>query len=140
MKSRNIMPLSSCVLIILILSSCGKSTDGITAIGTWGGNELLTFQKIADGAGTKLKFETTRDLDALLAAKIKSGNLPDIAVLPRNTPLVLPLGPVQEPEKLPDLLSTPGTRSSSASARRRSLCTARGGFCSCCWRSIGSSK
>lgn len=56
--------------------------DAITVTGTWGGNELETFMKIADAAGVKVSFNTTRDLNAVLAAGVKAKTLPDIAILP----------------------------------------------------------
>jgi alpha-glucoside transport system substrate-binding protein len=60
----------------------GAATPAISATGTWGGNELATFQKICNAAGVKVNFNTTRDLNAVLATAVKAKNLPDIAILP----------------------------------------------------------
>jgi alpha-glucoside transport system substrate-binding protein len=54
----------------------------ITVTGTWGGNELATFQKICKAAGVKVNFNTTRDLNAVLATAVKAKTLPDMAILP----------------------------------------------------------
>jgi alpha-glucoside transport system substrate-binding protein len=54
----------------------------ITVTGTWGGSELATFQKICKAAGVKVNFNTTRDLNAVLATAVKAKTLPDIAILP----------------------------------------------------------
>jgi alpha-glucoside transport system substrate-binding protein len=58
------------------------ATPVISATGTWGGNELATFQKICRAAGVKVNFNTTRDLNAVLATAVKAKTLPDIAILP----------------------------------------------------------
>ncbi len=59
---------------------CGYPEISVT--GTWGGNELATFMKIAKAARVKVNFNTTRDLNAVLATGVKAKTLPDIAVLP----------------------------------------------------------
>jgi alpha-glucoside transport system substrate-binding protein len=60
----------------------GAATPVISATGTWGGNELATFRKICSAAGVKVKFTTTRDLNAVLATAVKARTLPDVAILP----------------------------------------------------------
>lgn len=75
--------LSFTVLIVLIQAAFGE----ISGIGTWAGSELDTFQKICKAAGVKLNWESTRDLNALLATKMQANNLPDIAVLPNPAKL-----------------------------------------------------
>lgn len=72
------------LLLGLLLVSQGVSgrTSVVTVTGTWGGNELDTFMKICRGAGVTVKFNTTRDLNAVLATAIQANNLPDIAILP----------------------------------------------------------
>ncbi|MGD8400231.1 MAG: ABC transporter substrate-binding protein, partial [Bacillota bacterium] len=54
----------------------------ISVTGTWGGNELAIFEKICRAAGVKVNFNTTRDLNAVLATAVKAKTLPDIAILP----------------------------------------------------------
>lgn len=58
------------------------ATSTISITGTWGGSELETFMKICDAAGVKVSFNTTRDLNAVLATAVKAKTLPDIAILP----------------------------------------------------------
>lgn len=60
----------------------GATTPAISVTGTWGGNELATFRKICNAAGVKVNFNTTRDLNAVLATAVKAKTLPDIAILP----------------------------------------------------------
>lgn len=70
-------------MVVVLLSQCAFSESAaINVTGTWGGNELETFMKIADAAGVKVNFNTTRDLNAVLAAGVKAKTLPDIAILP----------------------------------------------------------
>lgn len=76
-------------LLVLVLLGMLWITPGvfgenptITITGTWGGSELETFMKIADAAGVKVTFNTTRDLNAVLATAVKAKTLPDIAILP----------------------------------------------------------
>ncbi|HBE76291.1 MAG TPA: ABC transporter substrate-binding protein [Firmicutes bacterium] len=68
-------------VIFLVQSAFGDSS-AVSITGTWGGSELATFMKIADAAGVKVTFNTTRDLNAVLATAVKAKTLPDIAILP----------------------------------------------------------
>ncbi len=86
MKIAKILTLTI-VSALLFLSGCQAGKNTITVIGTWGGSELETFKKMAEGSGYKIRFETTRDLDAVLAARGKAGNLPDIGILPNPSKL-----------------------------------------------------
>jgi alpha-glucoside transport system substrate-binding protein len=72
------------VLIGIIYPTPNAFCDStaISVTGTWGGSELATFKKICDAAGVKVNFNTTRDLNAVLATAVKAKNLPDIAILP----------------------------------------------------------
>jgi alpha-glucoside transport system substrate-binding protein len=58
----------------------------VTALGTWGGNELDNFREVVfpftDETGIGLAFEGTRDLAAVLVTRIQAGNPPDLAILP----------------------------------------------------------
>lgn len=85
MKSKKICgSLLMVMLIAIVLMSqiaFGK-TAALSVTGTWGGNELDTFMKICDAAGVKVNFNTTRDLNAVLATAVKAKTLPDIAILP----------------------------------------------------------
>jgi len=72
------------VLIGLVCLSPGAfgQTSAISVTGTWGGSELDTFMKICQAAGVEVNFNTTRDLDAVLATAVQANTLPDIAILP----------------------------------------------------------
>ena len=70
------------LVIVLLAQSAFCEPAAISVTGTWGGNELATFTKIAEAAGVKVNFNTTRDLNAVLATAVKAKTLPDIAILP----------------------------------------------------------
>ena len=75
-------------ILMIFLSSCGTKSDAVSIIGTWGGTELENFKKICASAGVKIKFETTRDLNSLLETRLRSENVPDIAILPNPAKLL----------------------------------------------------
>ncbi len=85
MKRKKIL---GCLFVLVLLGMLWMtpgafgSNPTITITGTWGGSELDTFMKIADAAGVKVTFNTTRDLNAVLATAVKAKTLPDIAILP----------------------------------------------------------
>lgn len=58
----------------------------VTVIGTWGGDELTSFQEavfpFTENTGIGMAFEGTRDLAAVLTTRVQAGNPPDIAILP----------------------------------------------------------
>jgi len=58
----------------------------VTVIGTWGGDELASFQEavfpFTDETGIGMAFEGTRDLAAVLTVRVEAGNPPDLAILP----------------------------------------------------------
>ncbi len=64
----------------------GAIGGSINVIGAWGGSELEAFQAVFEPfgqrTGIELNFETTRDLDAIITARVEGGNPPDIAILP----------------------------------------------------------
>jgi alpha-glucoside transport system substrate-binding protein len=81
----------------VVLASCasqgGTPSDGgapeigsVSVMGVWGGTELSSFQKVVEGwtkeTGGQMKFEGTRDLSAILRARLAGGDPPDIAILP----------------------------------------------------------
>jgi alpha-glucoside transport system substrate-binding protein len=68
--------------MICLIPNAFCDSAAISVTGTWGGSELATFKKICDAAGVKVNFNTTRDLNAVLATAVKAKNLPDIAILP----------------------------------------------------------
>lgn len=68
--------------MLLLSQFAFGETAAISVTGTWGGSELETFMKICDAANLKVNFNTTRDLNAVLATAVKAKNLPDIAILP----------------------------------------------------------
>lgn len=72
------------VIFIFTISGCNKDNtpNNVSILGTWGGTELNNFLDVCKLSGVKVKFETTRDLDAILSTRIEANNLPDIAILP----------------------------------------------------------
>jgi len=76
------------IILILFTISCSKTDKNeIHIIGTWGGSELNNFLEICNASGVKVKFETTRDLDALITTRIEANNTPDLAILPNPAKL-----------------------------------------------------
>ncbi len=81
-KLRSGLLLATLIVVVLMAQCVFGEAAAISVTGTWGGSELDTFMKIADAAGVKVTFNTTRDLNAVLAAGVKAKTLPDIAILP----------------------------------------------------------
>jgi alpha-glucoside transport system substrate-binding protein len=67
-------------------STSGGPVGSVSVLGLWGGGELEGFQAVAAGweqaSGGQLEFEGTRDLSAILRARVSGNNPPDIAILP----------------------------------------------------------
>ncbi|HSK47087.1 MAG TPA: ABC transporter substrate-binding protein, partial [Coriobacteriia bacterium] len=65
----------------------------VSVMGVWGGTELESFREVATGwqdeSGGTMEFEGTRDLSAILRARVQGGNPPDVAILP-NPALIQP--------------------------------------------------
>lgn len=85
--NRNFMISRLFVAILLLGLFLGSQvvsgeTPAISVTGTWGGNELATFMKICQTAGVEVRFNTTRDLNAVLSTAVQANTLPDIAILP----------------------------------------------------------
>ncbi len=95
------------VIVGLVLASCAggeetTTTEGETTtsgettstealgstsvMGVWGESELEAFRTVASGweqsTGGTMEFEGTRDLSAILRARVSGGNPPDLAILP----------------------------------------------------------
>jgi alpha-glucoside transport system substrate-binding protein len=65
----------------------GKQLGGsVSVLGTWGGSEQESFlamvKPFEDATGTKVEYEGTRDLNAVLTTRVQGGNPPDLAGLP----------------------------------------------------------
>src|SRR5712692_1834922 len=65
----------------------GQKMGGtVTVLGVWGGSELESFlamvKPFEQRTGIKVQFEGTRDLNAVLTARVLGGNPPDVAALP----------------------------------------------------------
>ncbi len=89
------------VLVMALVPGCngdgGGEGDGdgamgtVTVMGVWGGAELEAFMEVASGweeeTGGTVEFESTRDLSAILTARVSGGNPPDIAILPNPAEL-----------------------------------------------------
>lgn len=77
------------LLILLPLSSIPAQKERMGSVhimGLWGGEELNAFREVATGwekrTGGRVEFEGTRDITAVLRARVMGGNPPDLAVLP----------------------------------------------------------
>jgi alpha-glucoside transport system substrate-binding protein len=81
------------VSMMLAGTGCGEEAapeeaapSVVTVIGTWGGDELTSFQEavfpFTEDTGIGMAFEGTRDLAAVLTTRVQAGNPPDIAILP----------------------------------------------------------
>ena len=101
MKRQWRLALLVAVLAIALLAnvSCAEKDDGdnggstggdeigaVTVMGVWGGTEVEAFNKVVAGwqaeTGGTVEFEATRDLSAILRARVSGGNPPDLAILP----------------------------------------------------------
>jgi alpha-glucoside transport system substrate-binding protein len=64
----------------------------VVVMGVWGGGELESFQAVAAGweqeTGGTMEFEGTRDLTAILRARVSGNNPPDMAILPNPALMV----------------------------------------------------
>lgn len=58
----------------------------VSVIGSWGGSEQESFlamvKPFEDQTGTKVQYEGSRDLNAILQTRVQAGNPPDLAGLP----------------------------------------------------------
>jgi alpha-glucoside transport system substrate-binding protein len=77
------------LLILLPLSSLSAQKERMGSLhimGLWGGEELNAFREVAAGwekrTGGRVEFEGTRDITAVLRARVMGGNPPDLAILP----------------------------------------------------------
>ena len=63
-----------------------KIGGAVSVLATWGGDEQASFLAMVkpweDQSGAKVNYEGTRDLNAVLATRVKAGNPPDLAGLP----------------------------------------------------------
>jgi alpha-glucoside transport system substrate-binding protein len=79
-----------CTLVLVACARPGPSGNGrggaVSVLGVWGGTELDSFRAMVKPfearTGIAVQYEGTRDLDAVLTARVQGGNPPDLAVLP----------------------------------------------------------
>jgi alpha-glucoside transport system substrate-binding protein len=61
-------------------------SGSVEVLGEWGGEELASFQAMVapwqQSTGYNMSFTGTRDLIAILLARVQAGNPPDVAILP----------------------------------------------------------
>ena len=64
----------------------GKIGGKVSVLATWGGSEQASFMAMIkpfeDQTGVEVDYEGTRDLNAVLTARVQGGNPPDLAGLP----------------------------------------------------------
>jgi alpha-glucoside transport system substrate-binding protein len=67
-------------------TTVAKIGGSVTVLGTWGGDEQASFlamvKPFEDQTGVKVNYEGTRDLNAVLTARVQGGNPPELAGLP----------------------------------------------------------
>jgi alpha-glucoside transport system substrate-binding protein len=87
-KAGNLLALA--MLAVLTVVACGGSTTAgkgsVHVLAVWSGSEQESFLAVVAPfeaqTGIKVQFESTRDVDAILATRIQAGNPPEIASLP----------------------------------------------------------
>lgn len=125
---RLILPILLLMLALVVTASCTNqggqnggtgsrdetSTGGgdaeigdVTVMGVWGGTEIEAFNEVVAGwqdeTGGTVQFEGTRDLSAILRARVSGGNPPDIAILP-NPALLQEFAAAGQLKPLDDML------------------------------------
>lgn len=91
MKRRFVLMVLALLLASMVFAAGGRegTADGstISVLAVWGDQEAEVFtRQIAAEyerrTGIKVQFEGTRDMNAILTARVQAGNPPDIAILP----------------------------------------------------------
>ncbi|MBE0417138.1 MAG: carbohydrate ABC transporter substrate-binding protein [Coriobacteriia bacterium] len=94
LKRTSILALTLALLVTFVACAADDTepVDGeepigtVSVMGVWGAGEIEPFEEVvaaweADTGGT-MEFEGTRDLSAILRARVSGGNPPDLAILP----------------------------------------------------------
>ena len=88
------------ILTVLLFQGCGatiskseqENIGTVNVLGVWDGDELESFQAMVEPweekTGGAMAFSGTRDLIAVLRARVAAGNPPDIAILPNPGQMV----------------------------------------------------
>lgn len=96
MKVRNTVALLLAALLAVSVVACApagqpeqpgeEEIGSVTVMGVWGEGEIESFNRVVEPwqseTGGTMEFEGTRDLSAILRARVSGGNPPDIAILP----------------------------------------------------------
>jgi len=87
-RSRLAAGVAALAVTALGLAGCGPVTSRqtVTVLGTWTGQEEEQFQQVLAPfearTGIDVRFEGTRDFEAVLNGRIQSGDAPDLALMP----------------------------------------------------------
>jgi alpha-glucoside transport system substrate-binding protein len=81
------------LMAVLTAVACGTSSTAskgsVSVMATWTGAEQASFMAVVkpftDQTGIQIKYEASRDQDALLTTRVASGNPPDLAAAPSPT-------------------------------------------------------
>lgn len=69
----------------------GRLGGSVSVLATWGGDEQQSFlamvRPFEERTGVRVEYEGTRDLNAVLTARVQGGNPPDVAGLPGPGPM-----------------------------------------------------
>ncbi len=84
-----------CVCLFLLIASAGAAAQlpapgriggSVDVLAVWGGSELDSFRAMVkpfeEKTGVSVRYEGTRDLNAVLTTRLKGGHPPDLAALP----------------------------------------------------------
>lgn len=127
MRRRKSAILAAVLACLLVLAACEAENGGtaggdggeeeigtVSVIGVWGGTEIESFTEVVAGweeeTGGTMEFEGTRDLSAILRARVEGGNPPDIAILP-NPALMEELAGQDALQPLDDVVDIEGSYS-----------------------------
>lgn len=70
------------VLLAGGLGGCTSVPSVVTVLGPWVGDEEADFRTVLDAAGIPYEYQGSRNVGEVLQAAVRSGNPPDLAVLP----------------------------------------------------------
>lgn len=69
-----------------LTAGTGKIGGTVKVLAVWGGDERQSFlamvKPFEDTTGVRVRYEGTRDLNAVLTTRVRAGNPPDVAVVP----------------------------------------------------------
>ncbi len=84
-KKLTLVAIAALLFALCTMPLIAQTKATVKVLGVWGGQELDVFNEavkpFTERTGIKVDFEGSRDIDAILTARIQGGNSPDIALL-----------------------------------------------------------